>query len=442
MMSMQQLYAMNGKRCSCQKEHRFCTQIVTGSGAIRQIPHIMKGYQVKKAFVISDIHTYNAAGSRVCNSLKEEGIPFKSYCFPQEALEPDEWSVGSAVMQVSPDCDIIVGIGSGVINDIGKILSALTQKPYIIVGTAPSMDGYASATSSMTQNGLKVSLPSRAADVIVGDTDILCQAPMELLKAGLGDMLAKFVSICEWRISHIITGEYYCEQIAQLIRDAVALCVSQADSLMQRDPEAVTSLFEGLIISGVAMNYAGLSRPASGVEHYISHVLDMRAAAFGTKANLHGIQCAAGTLIAVRLYSKLKSITPNRQKALAYVKEFDYSAWCRQLRDLLGRGAESMIALEQEEKKYDPQSHHARLERILENWNQICRIIDEELPEAQALEALLDRADMPKTLEDLGVEKPLIPTIFCATKDIRYKYIVSHLAWDLGILPELCNTLY
>ena len=100
-----------------------------------------------------------------------------------------------------------------------------------------------------------------------------------------------------------------------------------------------------------------------------------------------------------------------------------------------------MIALEQEEKKYDPQSHHVRLERILENWNQICRIIDEELPEAQALEALLDRADMPKTLEDLGVEKPLIPTIFCATKDIRYKYIVSHLAWDLGILPELCNTL-
>ena len=83
------------------------------------------------------------------------------------------------------------------------------------------MDGYASATSSMTRDGLKVSINTKAADVIIGDTDILKNAPLKMLRAGLGDMIAKYVSICEWRIASVITGEYYCEEVAQLIRDAL-----------------------------------------------------------------------------------------------------------------------------------------------------------------------------------------------------------------------------
>ncbi|MCI9141427.1 MAG: sn-glycerol-1-phosphate dehydrogenase [Lachnospiraceae bacterium] len=49
-------------------------------------------------------------------------------------------------------------------------------------------------------------------------------------------------------------------------------CVELAPRLLKRDPETVTAVFKGLIICGVAMNYAELSRPASGVEHYFSHI--------------------------------------------------------------------------------------------------------------------------------------------------------------------------
>ena len=115
------------------------------------------------------------------------------------------------------------------------------------------MDGYASATSSMSRDGVKVSLNSRCADVIIGDTDILKTAPLHMLKSGLGDMLAKFVSIAEWRIAHIITGEYYCEEVAQLIRSAVKKCVDNAAGLLQRDEAAIEAVFEGLVIGGVAM---------------------------------------------------------------------------------------------------------------------------------------------------------------------------------------------
>ena len=436
-MSVEKLYAMKGVPCNCGKTHSFSAHLVMGRGAVNQTPKIVKDYGAKKVFVLSDVNTYKAAGEQVCALLQESGIAYTGYSFPEEVLEPDERTVGAAVMHMDAGCEMVIGIGSGVINDTGKILAALSGKPYMIVATAPSMDGYASATSSMTRAGLKISLPSASADVIVGDTDILCRAPLKLLKAGLGDMIAKYVSICEWRIAHLLVGEYYCEEIAQLVRSALRLCVDQAQGLLKREPAAVQAVFEGLVITGIAMNYAGVSRPASGVEHYISHVLDMRAAEYGTAVDLHGIQCAVGTLIAVKLYEKLKAVIPDREKAFAYVEKFDFAQWSQQLRKLLGKGAESMIALEAKERKYDAQAHKQRLEKIIENWDAVLQIMEEELPAAQWLEALLDTIDAPKTLADIGTEESLLPIIFQATKDIRDKYVLSRLAWDLGVLEEL-----
>lgn len=434
---MEKMNEMNGKMCSCGKVHSFCGWVISGKGAVGKIAQSLEKLGVSKPFLLSDTNTYKAAGERVCGILRENGIPYASYTFPEGAVEPDEKSVGSAVMHFDSSCDCVIGIGSGVINDIGKIISNMTRKPYIIVATAPSMDGYASASSSMTRDGLKISLPSRSADVIIGDTDILRNAPLHMMRSGLGDMLAKYVSICEWRISHLITGEYYCAEIAQLIRDAVGRCVRYAQGLLCRDEEAVQAVFEGLVIGGVAMNYAGLSRPASGVEHYISHVLDMRAVEFGAPMELHGIQCAIGTLIAVRLYEKLRAVTPDREKALAYARSFDYDGWAAQLRCFLGKGAESMIALEEKEKKYDKEAHAKRLTIILDNWDAILQIIGEELPPVEELEALLDTIGAPKSLPEIGIPEDSLPMIFKATKDIRDKYVLSRLAWDLGILEEM-----
>lgn len=438
-MSMQRLLEMNGAVCPCGKQHSFDAKVISGQGVLAKLPELIREFGAKKPFLLSDRNTFAAAGKQVCGVLESRSIAYSAYSFPQEAVEPDETSVGSAVMHMGADCDLIIGIGSGVINDIGKILSCLSRLPYIIVATAPSMDGYASATSSMTRDGLKISLPSRGADVILGDTDILRQAPLQLLRSGLGDMIAKYVSICEWRIAGLVCGEYYCPQIAALVRDALALCVSQADKLLQRDEKAVQAVFEGLVIAGVAMNYAGLSRPASGVEHYISHVIDMRAAEFGTKAELHGIQCAVGTQIALRLYEKLKLFTPDREKALAYVRGFDLSAWHAQLRTLLGKASDSMITLEAKERKYDPTLHEKRLEIILKNWDGILKIMDEELPASRELEALLQTIGAPKTLSEIGTDDTMLPDIFKATKDIRDKYVLSRLCWDLGILDEIAE---
>lgn len=436
-MSMEKLYAMNGAPCACGRTHSFQAQVVVGKGVLSRLPGIVKEFGAVKPFVLSDSNTWKAAAEQVCSLLEESGIQCVSYTFPEGIVEPDEHSVGSAIMHFDSRCDIIIAVGSGVLNDIGKIVSNVSGKPYIIVGTAPSMDGYASATSSMTRGGLKISLNSRSADVILGDTDILKNAPLKLMKAGLGDMIAKYVSICEWRIAHLITGEYYCEDVAELVRIALKRCTDNAAGLLRRDDAAVQAVFEGLVIGGLAMNYAGVSRPASGVEHYISHVLDMRAVEFGTPMDLHGIQCAIGTVIAAKLYEQIKVVTPDRQKALSYAAAFDTDAWNETLRAFLGKGAESMIALEKKERKYDPALHKQRLEVILSNWDEILRIVEEELPDSEEIEKLLEVIEAPGSLSEIGVDGTLLPVIFKATKDIRDKYVLSRLCWDLGILDEI-----
>jgi glycerol-1-phosphate dehydrogenase [NAD(P)+] len=434
---MKKLMAMNGAPCACGKSHQFSAQVVSGAGAIARLPEFIGKFNAKRVYLLSDRNTWVAAGEKVQDLITKSGISCVSHCFREENLEPDERAVGSAVMHFDWNCDLVVAVGSGVINDIGKCVAAMAKLPYIIVGTAPSMDGYASATSSMTRDGLKISLNTKGADVIIGDTDILCQAPLHMMKSGLGDIIAKYVSICEWRLAHLIVGEYYCPEIADLIRQVLKLCVDRADGLLRREKEAVQAVFEGLVISGVAMNYAGLSRPASGVEHYISHCLDMRYVEYGTAMDLHGIQCAVGTRIAIGLYEKVAAITPNREKALACAAGFDYEAWSKELRHMLGKGADSMIALEKKEKKYDLDSHAKRLEVILAHWEEILQIIREELPSYETITALLERIDAPKTLAEIGTSEELLPAIFACTKDIRDKYVLSRLCWDLGIGDEL-----
>lgn len=425
------------KNCPCGKEHIFSSKVVTGKGAVNKLPEILGEMNFKSAFIFADKNTYRAAGERVAEILEMAGIKIKKYIFAKEILEPDEANVGLAVMNFDPSCDVVIGVGSGVINDISKIVANASGKPYIIVGTAPSMDGYASATSSMTMEGLKISLNSKCADVIIGDTDILCNAPLKMMISGLGDMLAKYVSICEWRISHLITGEYYCEEIAELVKDSLKKCVDSAEGLIKRDENAVKAVFEGLIICGAAMKFAGLSRPASGIEHYLSHIWDMRGAEFGTKVELHGIQCAIGTLIAVSLYEKIKNITPDREKALSYAESFDYGKWCKDLRAFLGKGAESMIALEEKEQKYNKESHKKRLGIILDKWDAVISIIKEELPTSEELLNLFAKIGMPKSVNEIGIDGDILPKTFKATKDIRDKYVLSRLCWDLGIIDEI-----
>ena len=412
-------------------------EVIVHPGAIDDLARILSDRGVKSVFIFADKNTYKAAGEKVIKVLEDGTIKTKKYIFNSEKIEPNESFVGLAAMSFDPSVDAVVGVGSGVINDISKIISNISGKKYIVVATAPSMDGYASATSSMSVDGLKISLPSKCADIIVGDTEILRNAPMKMIISGLGDMLAKYVAICEWRISNLINGEAVSEEVAAMVRDSLKKCVDNSDGLLKREAEATEAVFEGLVLCGLAMKLAGTSRPASGVEHYLSHVWDMRGEEFDIPVELHGLQCAVGTSIAAGLYEKIKLATPDREKAIRYAESFDYKKWAEELRTFLGRGAEAMITLEEKEKKYDVKKHALRLEAIIEKWDEILGVINEEIPPIDTLDELYDKVGLPKTIGELGMDKSILPMTFKATKDIRDKYVLSRLCFDLGIINEI-----
>jgi len=436
------LLARDGFACACGKSHfAKVRDVVIEAGALNKIPALVEKYGAKRVFVFFDENTYRAAGETVLSVLSANGIGVRSHCFPGERFEPDERSVGSAIMHFDPSCDMVITVGTGCLNDIGKIVANVSGKPYMIVGTAPSMDGYSSATSSMIRDGLKVSLDSKCPEIVVGDLDVLAASPLRMIQAGIGDMAAKYVSIGEWQLSRVINGEYYCTDVADMVSAALKKCADNASGIMKRDPEAVRAVMEGMVLAGIAANYAGISRPVSGMEHYISHIWDMRALEFGTPSDLHGIQCGVATLMVLKVFDYVKKVIPNREKALAYVAAFDGEAYNAYLSENLGSAAASMIAGEAKEGKYDPEKHRARLERILEKYDEIISIIN-AMPTYAQVHATLSAAGFPLTAEELGFSKKEIRDAFIMGKDIRDKYVVSRLLWDLGILEEAVEELF
>ena len=421
---------------SCGKRHfGGLKDCVVGSNVLPGLAALLKKYEISHPFILCDTNTYRAAGAQVVELVKAAGLPYTLHIVERDHPAPDEHIVGEALMYCPPEADGVVAVGGGVLNDTGKIIAAAKGIPDFIVATAPSMDGFASGTSSMERSGLKVSLKSKCPDVVIGDTEILAKAPVHMILSGIGDILAKYTSIVEWKIAHLLVGDEYCETIAEIVREAVAACVGAAKQAVAGDPGAVSHVMEGLVVTGLAMNYAGISRPASGMEHYISHILDMRALAFGTPSDLHGIQCGIATLMTVRAYEDLAKITPDREKALAYVRAFDPEAWNAHLRQRLGAGAEAIIAGERKEKKYDPAKHAARLEIILAHWDEIRSMIA-ELPASGELEAFMKDIGHPTDFSEIGVTAEDSAEAFRMAKDIRDKYVLGRLLWDLGEAAE------
>ena len=176
----------------------------------------------------------------------------------------------------------------------------------------------------MVVRRVKESLYNACPQAILADTDVLKTAPEVMLQAGLGDMLAKYVSVCEWRISHLVTGDAYCEEIAGLVRASLRKIVEHAEGLMRREDAALEAVIEGLVLSGVAMAFAEISRPASGLEHYFSHMWEMKALREGTAGDLHGIQVGVGTLLTLWIYEHLLNFdTVDRAKAEKAMAAFD-----------------------------------------------------------------------------------------------------------------------
>ncbi|MGI6254133.1 MAG: sn-glycerol-1-phosphate dehydrogenase [Acutalibacter sp.] len=290
--------------CSCGRTHQVDIQAIrVGSGCIRELPDILRQLGASRIFMLADNHTYEAAGRQVEELLKEAGLAYHTRLFETTTpLVPNEYALGSALAKMETGDDLLLAVGSGTLNDLTKYISARTGVPYVIAATAPSMDGYASTVAPMILDGFKTTLPAVYPAAIVADVDILKDAPMPMLTAGFGDIIGKYTALRDWALSRQLFGEYYCEEAAILMEQALEKCANNAKGLSQRDPAAVEAVTEALILSGVAMGLVGNSRPASGAEHHMAHYWEMDALRRGEEHPLHGNAVGAAAVISASLY--------------------------------------------------------------------------------------------------------------------------------------------
>ena len=296
-----------------------------GSGVLPEIRNAAALHPEAAVFLFADENTDRIAGQTVRGILEEAGRDVQYYVFPAEKdhdLFPDETSLGRILINMRKDTGLLIGVGSGVINDLGKYASLVTGIPHMIVATAPSMDGYVSNSSSITCENRKLSVPTVLPRAVIGDTDILMKAPLPMIQSGFGDMLGKLTALADWKLAQICAGEYYCTTTAQLVRNCLDPILEHVSGIAEREEPAIQYLIQGLVQCGVAMSIVGLSRPASGAEHMLSHYWEMEFHEKGLPIHFHGTKVGLATPIIARLFEKLKEYLPNEVTDIAPSSDF------------------------------------------------------------------------------------------------------------------------
>ena len=290
-------------KCPCGMCHGTAIEdIVIESGAVNRVGEILKKNNFpKNILLVADENTL-AAADGILDSLTDFNVSLKIYSFIRVA----EMHHVEELEELIKGKDIaVLSVGTGSVNDPCRLATARQNKKLCIFATAPSMDGFASYSSPIVKDGFKESYPAKSPELIIGDTKILASAPTELKSSGFGDMIAKYVGLADWQISHILTGEAYCEKVATLTRTAVDELMLMADNVCSEDEYTAGKIFESLLKTGIGMSFMQNSRPASGSEHIVAHLIECKELPDGKIPNLHGEDVGVCTLETLRIYNTL-----------------------------------------------------------------------------------------------------------------------------------------
>jgi len=376
--------------CACGVVHETSIRdIRIGSGIVHQTGQILKeNHFPKQLLLVADRNTLKAADG-ILESLADFQVEQHIY---DELRVADMIHVEELEEKIRGREIAIVSVGTGSVNDPCRLAAARQNKMLCIFASAPSMDGFASYSSPLVEKGFKASYPAKSPEVIIGDTKILANAPNELKSAGFGDMVSKYVALIDWQVSTLITGEYYCEKVAGLTRQAINELMEMADKVTQNDEETAGKIFEALLKTGIGMSYTQNSRPASGAEHIISHVIECTELQDGIIPNYHGDDVGVCTLETLKYYNELAE----REEIETQYEDVDWDA----IYGFYGPMAEDVRKLNEPENIIDLVDP----KKLKENWQQIRKII-RSVPSYEECKAAMEKAGCKITVADIGKDE-------------------------------------
>jgi len=421
--------------CDCGRQHYASLKTVSiGKDALLDLPKIANGQGFKSLYLISDAITYDIAGKRCMEILSDAGIKASIVKLVHTGF--DEATLGEILINMPADCDVAVAVGTGAINDMTRYFSFKMGIPFFTVATAAPMDGFASALAVLNINNLKTSIEAQTPCAIIGDTEILKNAPYRMIAAGLGDLLGKFTCLCDWKLARVINGEHYCDNLVTLVENCVSDVLTVADKAKDRDPKVLGDIMEGLVLTGVAMSLYGNSRPASGCEHHMSHYWEMMFEQQGKRPVPHGTQVGVGTVLILKLVEELLKTDVDFAAARKSAESYDRAAWENNIRAAYGPAADGVIKMEDSANKNGTAARLERIDSIEKNWEELVSLL-KELPSSEMVAGLLASLDSPNTPAAIDVDAEMLKNTFLYCKEVRARYTILQLVYDLGLLDTL-----
>lgn len=424
-------------------------QVLLGAGALHAVAALFdRVFGDQPAAIVADENTLAAAGETARRDLEASGTELETYVFPGRPVLHAEYGNIEALVGWLRTRDVVpVAVGGGTLNDIAKRAAFECGRDYMCVATAASVDGYTSFGASITTDGFKQTLECSAPRAVLADLEVLANAPPKMTSAGYADLLAKIPAGADWIIADVLEVEPIDTDVWSLVQDPLRTATGRPADVHGGDLSAMEGLAEGLLMSGLAMQAAGSSRPASGAEHQFSHLWEMEGLgqeAEGDEPPLsHGFKVGVGTVSIAALYERLlkRDLTglDIRERAGAWPR---WSKVERQIRSTFSPDLEEQV-VEQSRRKYvEADELCARLSLIKDRWPGLRERLGEQLLTAKQLRGQLSEAGCPTAPAEIGVSHEQLRATYRRAQMIRPRYTVLDLLNEAGLLDECVAELF
>lgn len=439
---------MNDERIEAALQEATDTRNVTiGEGVLASVVEVFEeSFGDLEAIVVADENTFEVAGREVQRHLEEAGHKLREpYVFPGEpALYAEYVNIETLVEALGEHEAIPIAVGSGSLNDIVKRSSYECERPYMCVGTAASMDGYTAFGASIEKDGHKQTLTCPAPRAVLADVDVLVGAPDRMTASGYADLLGKVTSGADWLVADALEVEEIDEKGWSLVQDHLRGWIGEPSELKAGDGEAMDSLIEGLVMSGLAMQSYQSSRTASGAEHQFSHLWEGEGLGRDYNPPLsHGFKVGVGSIAIAAFYERVLE----RDLSDLDIEAVRASWPTREDLEQEVRAAHTPpleeAAVEQSLAKYiDADELAGRLERIREVWPGLREKLVEQLMPASQIKEMLEEAGCPTSPEEIGLGWEEFKATYSRARMIRSRYTVLDLAAETGIFDECVEELF
>ena len=414
--------------------------------SVAQVFHHVFGDE--RVAIVADENTFAAAGQAVRNDLERSGRLVETYVFPaRPVLHAGYENIETLVEWLRGREAVPVAVGGGTVNDIVKRAAFECELGYMCVATAASVDGYTSFGAAITKNGFKQTLECGAPRAVLADLEVLAAAPPKMTSAGYADLLAKIPAGADWIIADVLEIEPIEGDVWRLVQGPLREATGRPADLHSGDEAAVEGLIEGLLMSGLAMQAAGSSRPASGAEHQFSHLWEMEGLGQeppGDEPPLsHGFKVGLGTISIAALYERLLDRDLTRLDVPALARSWpSWSEVDRRIRAAFAPGLADQTVEQSRPKYVDADQLSVRLALIAERWPELRERLRDQLLSAARMRDRLSEAGCPTRPAEIGLSVEALRATYRRAQMIRPRYTVLDLLNETGLLDECVAELF